>query len=500
MGEPLSTSDAATPVRDVTSLRGDVSRPLESSDEFWHWWNERSMATRFEVSQVPFAELDAWRFDPDSGNLGHESGRFFSVEGLQVRSAGVDTWSQPIINQPEIGILGILVKEFDGVLCCLMQAKMEPGNVNTIQLSPTVQATRSNYTQVHRGSSTRYLEHFAGPGRGRVIVDVLQSEQGAWFWRKRNRNMVVLVTEDIPVHDDFRWLPLSQVREALNVDNLVNMDARTVLSCMPFGLPEEPAGSAGDTFSEALARSYQYQSAHGDRPGLHTAGEILSWFTEAKTRCDWTASLIPLAGVRQWSRDESELSAEDGRNFRIIGVRVRADNREVAGWSQPLLEPRGRGQAWFVTRVIEGVLHVLVRARPEFGLMDLVEMAPTIHLLPGQGLADVQEEFLSELVGSGLGRVRYDAVLSEEGGRFYHALTRYRIVEVGEDFPVSVPPDFCWMTLSQLTDLLRHGHYLNIEARSLLACMQSVSESAELPTPAGNRGGLDFHAGARAGR
>jgi oxidase EvaA len=448
--------------------------PLLSLDEFWCWWTERSQANRFEVVQVPFRELGEWGFHPETGNLAHSSGRFFTIEGLQVRDSGVDAWSQPIINQPEIGILGIVVKEFDGVLHCLMQAKMEPGNVNTLQLSPTVQATRSNYTQVHRGSTTRYLEHFVGSSRGQVVVDVLQSEQGAWFWRKRNRNMVVLVTEDIPVHEDFRWMSLRHIRELMRVDNLVNMDARTVLSCMPFELPEELSQPTGDGFADALVRSYQYQSGNGQAASLHTAGEILSWFTEAKTRCDWTASLIPLAGVRRWSHDDYELAHDEGRHFRIIGVRVEAVTREVARWSQPLLAPRGQGQAWLVTRPIGGVLHVLVRARPEFGLMDLVEMAPTIHLLPGEDLADVKEPLLKELITSDAALVRYDAVLSEEGGRFHHALTRYRIVEVDDAFPVEVPEEFCWMTVRQLTDLLRHGHYLNIETRSLLACLQST--------------------------
>lgn len=257
-----------------------------STAEFHAWWAERRQAGGFSVERIPFDALDSWEFDPLTGNLGHASGRFFTVEGLQVRdggNGGAEIWSQPVINQPEIGILGILVKEFDGVLHCLMQAKMEPGNANTIQLSPTVQATRSNYMKVHRGAGTRYLEHFTGPHRGQVLVDVLQSEQGAWFWRKRNRNMVVLATGDVPLHENFCWLSMAQIRELTMVDNLVNMDARTVLSCMPFMLPDEAETPSGDAFHDALVRSYQYQAAKESRSALETAGGILSWFTEAKT-------------------------------------------------------------------------------------------------------------------------------------------------------------------------------------------------------------------------
>ncbi|RKT54710.1 oxidase EvaA [Saccharothrix australiensis] len=436
--------------------------------EFDRWWADRHRAGRFEVTRVPFAELDAWRFDPATGNLGHDSGRFFTIEGLRVDVGGEPTRWQPIINQPEIGLLGIVVKEIDGVLHCLMQAKMEPGNVNTLQLSPTVQATRSNYTQVHRGASTRYLDLFIGPGRGEVLVDVLQSEQGAWFWRKRNRNIVVKVDRDVDLDDDFRWLPLHLVRELMRVDNLVNMDARTVLSCMPFAQPDGTLQSQGTSFADALTRSYLTEEA------LHPTGAVLSWFTEAKTLCDWSVRLIPVDAVRNWSRTADEIAEDSGRDFRIIGVRVAAGNREVRTWSQPLLEPRGRSLAIFVVRPIDDVLHLLVQARPEIGLLDLVEMGPTVQLLPGVDPSAVDDPFVKEVAAGGLGRVRYDTVLSEEGGRFHQALTRYQVVEVGDEFPVDVPPNFHWLTVRQLMELLRHGHYLNIEARSLLACVHSL--------------------------
>lgn len=443
--------------------------PVTPTADFHQWWAERHRAGHFSVERIPFSELDAWSFEPGSGNLSHVSGRFFSVEGLQVRDGGVDTWAQPIINQPEIGILGILVKEFDGVPHFLMQAKMEPGNINTLQLSPTVQATRSNYTQVHRGASTSYLEHFVGPGRGQVLVDVLQSEQGAWFWRKRNRNMVVLVSGEVPLLEDFCWLTLRQIRELIQIDNMVNMDARTVLSCLSFQLPDD-AEQTGEPFHDALVRSYQYEPEQG----LHTAGEILSWFTDAKTRCHWTARLVPLGDVAGWALGDGEISDRESRHFRIVAVRVEAGSREVKRWTQPLLLPRGEGRAAFVMRAIRGVAHLLVRARPEFGLMDLVEMAPTVQLHPGQELAQTAEPFLRDALASGAATVLYDSLLSEEGGRFYNALTRYQIVDVGDEIPIEVPQDFCWMTVRQLMDLLRHGHYLNIEARSLLACLHSL--------------------------
>jgi oxidase EvaA len=63
-------------------------------------------------------------------------------------------------------------------------------------------------------------------------------------------------------------------------------------------------------------------------------------------------------------------------------------------------------------------------------------------------------------------------VHSEEGGRFHHALTRHLVVEVDDDFPLEVPPDFAWLTMSQLGELARNSYQLDIEARSLLLCLR----------------------------
>src|SRR5215216_6252219 len=130
------------------------------------WMTRRRRENPFEVDRIPFDELEGWTFASGSGDLVHDSGRFFSVQGIHVQTeyGPVAEWSQPILDQPERSILGILVREVDGVLYFLMQAKMEPGNENTVQISPTVQATRSNYTRAHNGRCAPYVEYFAEPG------------------------------------------------------------------------------------------------------------------------------------------------------------------------------------------------------------------------------------------------------------------------------------------------------------------------------------------------
>lgn len=442
-----------------------AATPLSSDAELEAWWRDRPRHTLLSVEETGFGEAEPWYFREDTGDLVHRSGGFFAVRGLRA-SLGGHVVHQPVIHQAEIGILGILMKEIDGVPHFLMQAKFEPGNVNLRQLSPTVQATRSNYTGVHGGRATPYVEFFRAPRPGRVVSDVLQSEQGEWFWRKHNRNIVVEVPPDaeVPEREDHRWFTLAQIHRMLGRDNVVNMDTRTVLSGLPVERGEPPAGAS--PFSVALYRSYG-----GD--ALHSLTEVLSWFTEAKAVNDARSSLLPLRGLPGWTRTQEAVAPLDGVGFRIIMVSVRARIREVGSWVQPLLAPAGQGFAAFLVKEIDGVLHVLVRARAEPGTRDGVEIAPTVQHSPSAVALGLSDPY-AEPVRSG-GRVLYDTLLSEEGGRFHHAQTRYRIVEAPPDLPVEVPDDFCWMTARQLMRLVRHGHYLNIEARTLLLCLHTLS-------------------------
>lgn len=425
-----------------------------SLDDFRAWFAGRHAAHQFEVTEIPFSGLDGWRFQEATGNLVHDSGRFFSIEALRVRTDPEHggSWVQPIINQPEIGILGILAKEFDGVLHFLMQAKMEPGNINSLQLSPTVQATRSNYTGVHKGSAIRYLEHFGAGRRGRVLADGLQSEQGSWFLAKRNRNLIVETSEEVPPHEDFHWLTLGQIHQLLAEDNLINMDSRTVLSIAPAA--QDPGAFA-----------------------LHSTTEVLSALTETRARRELVRRVAPLeAAYREgWRRTDSEISRTDGRYFRILALQISATGREVASWTQPILAPAQRGLAAFLVKDFAGVRHVLAGARVEAGAHCVAELAPTVqcaplnHPAPPPYLLQVQDTLANDR-----DRVLYDVVHSEEGGRFHHAENRYALI-AADDHPADAPDGFQWVAEHQLHTLLGYGNFLNVEARTLATCLRALS-------------------------
>jgi oxidase EvaA len=446
---------------EYASLPGRLGRSLARTDggvqlltaDVAGWLDDRLKAHRFRVDRIPLHELRDWSFQPSTGNLAHTSGRFFTVEGVRatVDENPGEQWQQPIIVQPEVGILGILAKEFDGVLHFLMQAKMEPGNSNLLQLSPTVQATRSNYTKVHQGSDVRYLDYFTRPERGRVLADVLQSEHGTWFFRKANRNMLVEVTEDVPPDDDFCWLTLGQIGELLREDNVVNMDARTILGCVT--------------------------TQHDESDPRNSDTDLLSWLTSERCRRLLRAELMPLRDVDGWVRTRDAIERTDGRYFRVVAASVQAGNREVTGWSQPLFEPVDQGVCAFLTHRFHGVPHVLASARVECGFVDTTELGPTVQCVSSNYRHLAPQErplFLDLVLEAEPDRILYEAVHSEEGGRFLNAESRYLFVEADDrTAQLDPPPGFCWMTPGQLTSLLRHSRYVNVQARTLLSCLNT---------------------------
>lgn len=458
---------------------------FQSTESFLKWFRARERAKSFRVNRIDLDKIDKWSFEETSGDLVHASGRFFRIEGLHVQTnfGLVREWEQPIINQPEIGILGIVTRIFDGVRYFLMQAKMEPGNINIMQLSPTVQATRSNYTQAHKGKLPPYLEYFLDRTRSKFLVDQLQSEQGTRFLRKRNRNMIVEIDSEIEIKEDFCWLTLGQIKRLSTVPNLVNMDSRSVLSCIPYDDEEMrrayEEGKLDDFLSSTMPAKldgFSYElvaSACDEAHAEHSRNGVLSWFAEQKTRYDLRTVYRPLRDIKNWIRTKSEISHETGRYFSVVGVSVEAGSREVASWMQPLVKSSRPGITGVICQKRNGVLHFLLQARLEPGTLDLVEFAPTVSCTAGENSIYEQKPspYAKYFVAPDPKWVRYSAMQSMEGGRFYHDQNRYIVLEMDSEENIPLSNGYIWLTLSNILNLLRYSNHINVESREIIACL-----------------------------
>ena len=455
-------------IRSLTTL----DNPWNTTEEVIAWIEQRNHEVDVKIEQVPFSQLKGWHFEEETGNLCHDSGRFFSIVGIDVyKNQGAPVrWQQAIINQPEVGYLGIICREEDGVMYFLLQAKIEPGNVNCVQLSPTIQATRSNYTCVHGGKKPAYLDYFKSVQPDHIILDQLQSEQGARFFRKRNRNIIIRVDDEIEAGPDFRWLTLGQIKYLMGQDNTVNMDTRTVLSALRFSGMTDCEGLTD--FGRALVES----ESHLD--GLDSVDDALHKMSALKSQYELIVDKMPLKNVRDWTISDMEIVRPDRKYFRVIGVNVTISNREVASWCQPIVQPMQEGLFVLFAKKMNGVLHFLLQAKVECGNFDVVEFAPTIQCLTGDYRTvdpAYRPPFVTEFTtGQIPGHMIFDTKQSEEGGRFYHEQNRNVLYLLDDDAPLTIPENFVWLTLGQIKEFLRYNNYLNIQVRSIIAALSYV--------------------------
>lgn len=437
-----------------------------------HWLAERRALSGLRVEQIPFSDCRNWSFA--GGVLRHTTGRFFSVVGIQCQAGPrhLRGLALPIIDQPEIGILGFVVRRSASGWEWLLQAKTEPGNVGGTQVGPSVQATRSNYLQVDGGQPTEMIGLFTqGANILRQIANVEQSEQGDRFLGKYNRNAVVEVDRQFqaPAHRTWRWFDADAVRAALAQDFTFNTDARSVLCCADWSLlcaPGEaiPFGrwrSAGG-FGERLLDSNQVPlPASGHEAALHR-------LAQTRASAALHVARVPVQALEGWRCDAWAIECErPGIDPVVRAFRVHSADREVQDWCQPLLTNRSEGRAVLACAQRDGMLQFLLHPSVEPGFVEQAQFGPS--LLTGLG-HDIPEGLLPAVDHPGA-IVHLSVRQSDEGGRFKDSAARYQIVEIAPDAAQALDSAGAWVSLSALRTMAAARGLLSNELRSCVSLL-----------------------------
>ena len=455
-------------VRSWSDSQGSVN----SLADIEGWIEERYENLHVNIEKQPFSYEGFWYYDEVDGFIRNKNNSFFQLAGLQVSTEEGVIAQQPVIIQDEIGYLGIICQKKNGVMNFLMQAKIEPGNINKIQISPTIQATKSNFTRKHGGKSPLYLEYFQEAERHHIILDQIQSEQSSRFFKKRNRNIMIHVNEnvDIEVYPSHMWMTLGQLKELMKIDNLVNMDTRTVLSCIPFSeevLSAEELKKMYECFNDKALYHSIFNKKNNEE--FH---KLFHHINNYKMYDDTSCSLVPLKSLSNWQITDHEIVCKEPYDYKVVYCSIEIEGREVRKWEQPLVEANGIAVLGIFTSVIEGVRKFMVKLRPEWGCFDKVELGPVVQLEPTNprnDLDEIEKEFLRRLENNE-GVVK-DVLLSEEGGRFYHEQNRNVILEIEPEEISEMPDNYFWVDYATLNHIIQFNNYMNIQLRNLLSLL-----------------------------
>lgn len=441
-----------------------VDKGINNFSDLKNWILKLNKDTHIIIDETNINEDSFWFFDKNTGCIKNRNESFFQVTGLQYYVDKELIEEQPVIIQDEIGFLGIIAKEINGILYFLMQAKIEPGNINGVQISPTIQATRSNFTRMHGGNTPLYLEWFKNIGSNtELLYDQIQSEQGTRFIGKRNRNIIILIKEDIDILPNFKWMTLGQIKELMKEDNLVNMDTRTVLSGL-FTIFNRFDGSEFEQYfgDKSLFKSFFAKDSYYS---------TISKLNDYKMYHDVTKKFIALDKLSDWEINNSGVFCKKPADFEVKYYDVEIEGREVRKWLQPLFKAKNKALFVLFTRIKNNEREFLIKLCPEIGCFDKVEFGPSLQIANYIEYTNSNDELYKlfiQHVESQKG-ILIDVYLSEEGGRFYHEENRNLIIEIDTRELSDLNNDYMWVNYATLNKLVESNNVLNIQLRNLMS-------------------------------
>ena len=434
--------------------------------ELWEWIQQERTRSQLRVHPILLSRSREWKLN-DQGAVTHRTGRFFRVVGVEYFDVHRQSrLQQPLIDQREIGTLCFLATKSAGSWEVLLQAKAEPGNVNGVQIAPSVQATESNYESVHGGQPVLYLD-LAHRGEGSVLYHQCQSEQNTRFLAKLNINRVVRLDESVaPANCSYRWWPLKNLLALLGESHLINTDARSVLASWLLTEPEVLAQCLNRGDPLGLLESFESDETY------HTADALCDWLDELQQVGNVSRQIVPLSQMQlPWVWNDGLLDSTDHAFF-LQQIAVECQTREVTHWDQPIFASPRETKLIMVMGRIGGTLHLLLQARLDAGNGRGFELTTTVQAESPETQSYEETCYLHCLPTLSTPLLRFRN--SEEGGRFDRCVSHYEIAWT--DWPKQFPETAFhrWVSLSQVGHWLREANRVTNELRSAISALLSL--------------------------
>jgi oxidase EvaA len=156
--------------------------------------------------------LEGWSVNETE--ISRPDGKFFRIIGVDVAISNreVQSWQQPMVQPAQSGLCGLIGKVIDGIMHFAVQAKVECGNRDIVELAPTVQCLTGDY-RLSGNEPVPFLNELLDATEDMKIHDSMQSEEGGRFYYEENRNLIVIVGEELSdtLPPNFIWMTIWQL-------------------------------------------------------------------------------------------------------------------------------------------------------------------------------------------------------------------------------------------------------------------------------------------------
>ena len=407
-----------------------------------NWLNDQKKKQFLRVEKKDLFKLIKWIYN--KREIYHKSKKFFKITGIRIKTNFYKkkNWDQPIIVQNEIGILGIIKNIRTNKY--LLQAKVEPGNINKIQISPTVQATKSNYSRIHGGKKIPFLEYFQKKNKNLS----LQTEQAFRYYNKKNSNIITYVSKKFDLDERFRWFSKIEIYNLLKEKNFINMDTLSVFSSF-------------------------IKKKKIDFP-LNNKKEIIDWKKSLNKKYYLKNKIISLNSIKDWNLTKKKIFHQTNNYFSVIGIKVKTNKREITEWSQPIIMGSKMAFVGYLIKKFKNTNHYLCRYILKPGskvgtLTCTVNTSKLKNYKKNKDLTSFQKNLISKYFINSK-NIIYDNILSDEGGRFYHSQIKYMACKLNKSQNIKLPDRYIWLSQNQIIDLI-NKQKIDIEARLLFGIM-----------------------------
>ena len=411
---------------------------------FQKWFNSQKKLNRIKIKTKKLNDLENWNYSKKL--IFHSSQRFFKIVGIEVKSnfAGKN-WDQPMIVQKEKGILGIIKNKKTKKY--LLQAKVEPGNKNKLQLSPTVQATKSNYQRIHGGKKTSYLNIF----KTNKIKFITQPEQGYRYLFKFNKNALVEIKKKIQILKNFYWFSKEDLKYLIKRKSVLNMDTVSV-------------------FSSFIKKNTI------DLP-LKKMNEINNWIKQNDKIFKLKIKVKPLANLINWKVKTDSITHKNNKHFSVVGINIICNNREIKKWDQPIIKGKRLAFAGYLIKEFNKTDHYLCKYNKKPGLKKstlscTVNTSDLDNFNTNNHLISFEKKMIRDFFFNKKKKVKkiFDNILSDEGGRFFHCEIKYKALKLLNKTKVKIPSNYFWISQNQMIEMIKRKK-LDIEGRLLFGCV-----------------------------
>jgi oxidase EvaA len=431
-----------------------TSEQCQDIEQVTHWLQEYKKNLEYVHEEISFSDSDQWYWDGAGCALRHKTGKFYSIAGF---SKGLE--KRPMIDQPEVGTQGFVIYKEAGEVYILAQARTEPGNLNIVELGPSIQATWSNYSRAHKGRKTIFLDLFHDENAPNRMADCVLPELGTYFFRKYNRNVIVEVKDPAGFESErFKWISLTTMSQLFDVDHVINNDARLV-----YGL--------------LMAKLHEAQQSETDAD-VAACQEMLETLRDRQSSWNDDVERVDLKSLDDWQITEDKIKPKEEGDYEVLQLRVNASDREVCQWDQPLVHTLHKGLVALILRKVQGQWQMMLEYKEELGNEFGYLMGPSATIANPDTLSTNAE--LSSLFSQPDKEILATHSCSEEGGRFFECTNEYQLIDVSnvdaEIIEGVMKQNRCWLNLESAITLFDRPNVLSDDCRGVIAIFMAYQK------------------------